>query len=69
LEKFFPDGEDELKIGLLGIWKRNAFSVFSFRFSGFGIRKLGGLKLRVLGYREGRAFRCGGSRKGMVNSK
>lgn len=69
LEKFFPDGEDELKIRLLGIWKRNAFSVFSFRFLGFGIRKLGGLKLRVLGYREGRAFRCGRSRKGIVNSK
>ena len=41
LEKFFPDVEDELKNELQGLWKRNWFS-------GFALRKLGGLKLRLL---------------------
>jgi len=59
LEKFFPDGEDELKNELQGIWKRNWFSGSRFQFSGFVLRKLGGLKLRVLGYRENTSFRCG----------
>ena len=30
-----------------------------FQVSGFVFRKLGGLKLRVLGYREHASFRCG----------
>ena len=59
LEKFFPEGEGELKKELQGIWKLSAFSVFSFQFSGFVLRKLGGLKQRVLGYREHASFRCG----------
>ena len=59
LEKFFPTEENELKNDLQGLWKRNWFSVFRFRVSGFALRKLGGLKLRVLGYRENTSFRCG----------
>ena len=59
LEKFFPDGEDELKNELQGIWKRNWFSGSKFQFSGFVLRKLGGMKLRVLGYREHASFQCG----------
>ena len=58
LEKFFPAEENELKNELQGIWKRNSSSVFSLPFSGFLLRKLGGLKLRVLGYREHASFRC-----------
>ena len=59
LGRFFPEGEGELKNELRGIWKKNRFSVFSFQFSGFVLRKLGGLKQRVLGYREHASFRCG----------
>jgi len=59
LEKFFPHGEGELKNELQGIWKRNWFSGFRFQVSGFALRKLGGLKWRVLGYRENTSFRCG----------
>ena len=58
LEKFFPAEEDELKNELQGIWKRNWFSGSKFQVSGFALRKLGGLKLRVLGYREHASFRC-----------
>lgn len=58
LEKFFPDGEWELKMELLGIWRRSAFSGFGFQVSGFLLRKLAGLKLRALGYREHGSFRC-----------
>ena len=57
LGRFFPEGERELKNELQGIWKKNRFSVFSFQFSGFILRKLGGLKLRVLGFREHASFR------------
>jgi hypothetical protein len=58
LGRFFPDGEDELKNELQGIWKRNWFSSFGFQVLGFVFRKLGGLKLRVLGYREHGSFKC-----------
>lgn len=58
LEKFFPKGEDELKKELLGIWRRNIFSGFRFSVSGFLLRKLGGTKLRVVGYRESASFQC-----------
>ena len=58
LGRFFPDGEEELKKEVEGIWKRSAFSVFSFQFSGFFLRKLAGMKLRVLGYREHSSFQC-----------
>jgi len=58
LERFFPDGELELKSELEGIWKKSRFSVFSFQFSGFFLRNLAGLKLRVLGYREHGSFKC-----------
>ena len=57
LEKFFAFEENELKNELQGIWKRNLFSGFRFRISGFVFRKLGGLKLRLLGYRENTSFR------------
>jgi glycosyltransferase involved in cell wall biosynthesis len=59
LEKFFPTEEDGLKNELQGIWKRNSCSGFRFQVSGFLLRKLGGLKLRLLGYREHSSFRCG----------
>ena len=59
LVKFFPYEEDKLKKDLEGIWRKNQFSVFSFQGVGFVLRKLGGLKLRVLGYREHASFRCG----------
>jgi GT2 family glycosyltransferase len=59
LENFFPGEENELKNELQGIWKRNWFSGSRFQISGFVLRKLGGLKLRVLGYREHASFRCG----------
>ena len=58
LEKFFPDGEDELKNELQAIWKRNWFSGFRFQVSVFFLRKLAGMKLRVLGYREHSSFQC-----------
>ena len=58
LEKFFPEGEGELKRELQGIWRRSAFSGIGFRSAGFVIRKLGGVKLRVLGYREHASFKC-----------
>ena len=58
LEKFFPHGEDELKNQLQGIWKGNWFSGFVFQVLGFVFRKLGGLKFRVIGYREHASFRC-----------
>ena len=35
LERFFPDGETELKKELQGIWKKNWFSGFRFQVSGF----------------------------------
>jgi hypothetical protein len=59
LEKFFPTEEDGLKNELQGIWKRNSCSGFRFQVSGFLLRKVGGLKLRLLGYREHASFRCG----------
>jgi glycosyltransferase involved in cell wall biosynthesis len=58
LEKFFPAEEGELKNELQRIWKRNWFSGSRFQVSGFVLRKLAGLKLRVLGYRENASFRC-----------
>ena len=58
LEKFFPNGEDELKNELQAIWKRNWFSGFGFQVLGFVFRKLGGLKFRMIGYREQASFRC-----------
>ena len=59
LQKFFPDGEGEVKLGLQEIWKRNRFSVFSFQLSGFLLRNLGGLKQRLFGHRWPGSFRCG----------
>jgi GT2 family glycosyltransferase len=59
LEKFFPAEEGELKNELQRIWKRNWFSGSRFQFSGFVLRKLGGLKQQLLGYRENTSFRCG----------
>ena len=58
LENFFPDEWGELKNELQGIWKRHWFSGFRFEVSGFVFRKMGGLRLRVLGYREHASFRC-----------
>ena len=59
LERFFPDGEGELKKELEGIWKKNRFSGLGFQVLGFVFRKLGGVKLRIMGYREHASFRCG----------
>jgi hypothetical protein len=39
--------------------KGHWFSGSKFQISGFVLRKLGGLKLRLLGYREHASFRCG----------
>jgi hypothetical protein len=58
LERFFPGGEGELKKELKGIWRRSLFSGLGFQAAGFLLRKLAGVKLRVLGYREHNAFRC-----------
>ena len=58
LEKFFPHGEGELKNELQGIWKKNRFSGLGFQVLGFVFRKLGGLKFRIMGYREHASFKC-----------
>ncbi len=58
LEKFFPGEYLDLERGLEGIWKRNKFSVFSFQFLGFLLKKLGGLKQRIIGHRWPASFRC-----------
>ena len=58
LEKFFPHGEGELKNELQGIWTKNRFSGLGFQVLGFVFRKLGGLKLRIMGYREHASFKC-----------
>jgi len=59
LEKFFPDGETELKKELQGIWKRNWFSGSRFQVSGFMLRKWGGLMNRIFGHRVKGCFRPG----------
>jgi glycosyltransferase involved in cell wall biosynthesis len=59
LEKFFPDGEDELKNELQAIWKRNWFSGFRFQVSGFVLRKWGGLMNQIFGHRMKGCFRPG----------
>jgi hypothetical protein len=66
LGKFFPDGEDELKNELQGIWKRNLFSGFRFQVSSFLLCKWGGLKHLIFGHRWSSSFQCGvvGKKKG-----
>jgi hypothetical protein len=63
LEKFFPAEEDELKENLERIFlqkrKFRKTETLKYQAAGFLLRKLGGLKLRVLGYREHTSFRCG----------
>jgi GT2 family glycosyltransferase len=63
LEKFFPIEEDELKENLERIFlqkrKFRKTETLKYQLAGFLLRKLGGLKLRVLGYRENTSFRCG----------
>ena len=63
LEKFFPIEEDELKENLERIFlqkrKFRKTETLKYQAAGFLLRKLGGLKLRVLGYRENTSFRCG----------
>ena len=59
LEKFFPDGEDELKNELQAIWKRSRFSGFRFQVSGFVLRKWGGLMNQIFGHRVKGCFRPG----------
>jgi hypothetical protein len=58
LRAFFPGEYLDLETGLQAIWKRNGFSVFGFQVSGFLMRKLGGLKQRLVGHRWSRSFRC-----------
>ena len=66
LEKFFPDGEDELKNELQGIWKRHLSSGFRFQVSSFLLCKWGGLKHLIFGHRWSSSFQCGvvGKKKG-----
>ena len=59
LEKFFPEGESEVKNELQAIWKRNWFSGFRFQVSGFMLRKWGGLMNRIFGHRVKGCFRPG----------
>jgi GT2 family glycosyltransferase len=63
LEKFFPTEENELKENLERIFlqkrKFRKTETLKYQAAGFLLRKLGGLKLRVLGYRENTSFRCG----------
>ncbi len=63
LEKFFPGEENELKENLERIFlqkrKFRNTEVLKYQAVGFLLRKLGGLKLRVLGCREHSSFRCG----------
>jgi len=63
LEKFFPTEENELKENLERMFlqkrKFRKTETLKYQAAGFLLRKLGGLKLRVLGYRENTSFRCG----------
>ncbi|MCX6972906.1 MAG: glycosyltransferase family 2 protein [Verrucomicrobia bacterium] len=59
LEKFFPNGEDQSKNDLQGIWKRNWFSGLRFEVSGFVLRKWGGLMNQIFGHRVKGCFRPG----------
>ena len=63
LEKFFPGEENELKENLERIFlqkqKFRKTETLKYQAVGFLRRKLGGLKQRVLGYREHASFRCG----------
>jgi len=56
LRAFFPGEYQDLETGLQAIWKRNGFSVFGFQVSGFLMRKLGGLKQRLVGHRWPSSF-------------
>jgi hypothetical protein len=58
LRAFFPGEYLDLENGLEGIWKRSKLSNFRFQFSGFLIRKLGGLRQRIIGHRWPGSFRC-----------
>jgi hypothetical protein len=62
LEKFFPIEEDELKENLERIFlqkrKFRKTETLKYQAAGFLLRKLGGLKFRVLGYREHQSFYC-----------
>jgi len=59
LEKFFPEGEGELKKELQEIWRRSVFSGIGFRLSGFVLRKWGGMRSRIFGHRVKGCFRPG----------
>jgi hypothetical protein len=62
LERFFPEGEGELKENLKRIFlEKRKFpktEMLKYQAAGFLLRKLAGLKLRVLAYREHASFRC-----------
>jgi hypothetical protein len=59
LRAFFPGEYQDLQSGLESVWKRSKFSVFSFQFSGFLLRKWGGVKQRLFGHRWALAYRVG----------
>jgi GT2 family glycosyltransferase len=59
LRAFFPGEYLDLEKELKKIWKKTRFSVFGFQFSGFMLRKLGGLLQRLTGSRAKRSFRVG----------
>jgi hypothetical protein len=56
LRAFFPGEYLDLETGLQAIWKRSRVSVFGFQVSGFLMRKLGGLKQRLVGHRWPSSF-------------
>jgi glycosyltransferase involved in cell wall biosynthesis len=56
LRAFFPGEFLDLETGLQAIWKRSRISGFGFQVSGFLMRKLGGLKQRLIGHRWPSSF-------------
>jgi GT2 family glycosyltransferase len=56
LRAFFPGEYLDLETGLQAIWKRSRVSVFGFQVSGFLMRKLGGLKQKLVGHRWPSSF-------------
>jgi len=61
LEKFFPSSEEELKAMLskVGRFEGSKVAKWKYEAAGWWGRKLGGLRKRLIGYREHRVFRCG----------
>jgi len=62
LEKFFPASEFELKKNLEQFFLPNAkhrsSELLNYRLAGWWRRKMGGLKMRIWGFRERKCFRA-----------